>query len=235
VNPLDALRGLSGIVSRTRDYTTLKTTAGHIVLLGDSIFDNRSYTRGEPDVVGHLRSLMPPSWRATLRAVDGTTTATVSRQFSEIPNDGSHLVLSLGGNDALMNSDVLRTRLGSSAEALLLFEERLQPFEAAYCRALESLAARQVPLTVCTIYNGALESGEARLARVALMMFNDVILRAALEYRASVIELRKICVDPGDYANSIEPSGIGGRKIANAIVRAVEAVPGEAASRVFAG
>jgi hypothetical protein len=159
----------------------------------------------------------------------------VSRQFSEIPNDGSHLVLSLGGNDALMNNDLLGTRLGSSAEALRLFGERLRPFEAAYCRALESLAARQVALTVCTIYNGALDPDEAHLARVALMMFNDVILRAALEYRASVIELRRICVAPGDYANRIEPSSIGGRKIAEAIVRAVGAVPGEPASRIFAG
>lgn len=213
----------------------MKTTSGHIVLLGDSIFDNQSYTRGEPDVVGHLRSLVPPTWRATLRAVDGTTTANVSRQFSDIPHDGSHLVLSLGGNDALMNSDLLGTRLGSSAEALLLFGERLGPFEAAYRRVLESLAERKVPLTVCTIYNGALEPDEARLARVALMMFNDVILRAAFEYRASVIELRGICADAADYANPIEPSGIGGRKIAEAIARAVGALPGEAASRVFTG
>lgn len=103
-------------------------------------------------------------------------------------------------------------RLESSAEALLLIEERLQPFEAAYRRALASLAERQVPLSVCTIYNGALEPDTARLARIVLMLFNDVILRAALEYRAPVIDLRRICVEPEDYANPIEPSGIGGRK-----------------------
>jgi hypothetical protein len=218
----------------TESNTSL-TTSGHIVLLGDSIFDNHSYTRGEPDVVSHLRSLVPSTWRATLRAVDGTTTVNVARQFFEIPDDGSHLVLSVGGNDALMNSDLLATRLRSSAEALLLFDDRLRPFEAAYHRVLQALAARKVPLTVCTVYNGALEPDEGRLAQVALMMFNDVIVRAALDYRASVIELRKICTDPGDYANGIEPSGSGGRKIAAAVARAVGAVPGEAASSVFAG
>ena len=28
--------------------------ASHLALLGDSIFDNRAYTGGDPDVVGHL-------------------------------------------------------------------------------------------------------------------------------------------------------------------------------------
>jgi hypothetical protein len=35
--------------------------AGHVVLLGDSIFDNRSYTAGAPDVITHLGSLLPAS------------------------------------------------------------------------------------------------------------------------------------------------------------------------------
>lgn len=207
----------------------------HVVLLGDSIFDNQRYTRGEPDVVAHLRALLPAPWRATLRAVDGATTGDVQRQFSEIPTDGTHLVLSLGGNDALMNSDLLGMPVRSSAEALRLFGERLDRFEAAYRGAVESLTHRRQVLTVCTIYNGALEAEQARLARPALMMFNDVIMRTALAYRAAVIELRSVCTDPADYANPIEPSGTGGRKIAQAIARAVGAVPGEASSRLFAG
>ena len=46
----------------------------HLVLLGDSIFDNIAYTRGEPDVVAHLTAILPAGWRATLLAVDGATT-----------------------------------------------------------------------------------------------------------------------------------------------------------------
>ena len=75
----------------------------------------------------------------------------------------------------------------------------------------------------------------ARRARTALMMFNDVILRSAFDYRASVIELRGICVDAADYANPIERSGVGGRKIARAIARTVGALDGEAVSKVFSG
>ena len=37
--------------------------AEHIALLGDSIFDNNAYTGGAPDVVTHLRGILPPGWR----------------------------------------------------------------------------------------------------------------------------------------------------------------------------
>ena len=44
--------------------------AGHVVLLGDSAFDNKAYVAGGPDVVAQLRARLPPSWRASLGAVD---------------------------------------------------------------------------------------------------------------------------------------------------------------------
>jgi hypothetical protein len=47
---------------------------GHIVLLGDSIFDNGAYVSGGPDVVAQLRSRLPQGWEATLLAVDGAVT-----------------------------------------------------------------------------------------------------------------------------------------------------------------
>lgn len=169
----------------------VKTPRGHIVLLGDSIFDNQSYTAGQPDVVRHLRTLVPPEWEATLCAVDGATTGSVALQFDDIPDDASHLVLSVGGNDALSHFDLLDRRLGSSREALLLYDARVGAFEDGYREVVASLAARRLPLTVC--------------------------------------------VTASDYANPIEPSGTGGRKIAAAIARAVGAVPGPAASQVYTG
>jgi len=63
---------------------------------------------------------------------------------------------------------------------------------------------------------------QAALGRVALMLFNDAILRTAFEIRAGVIDLRLVCGEPSDYANPIEPSGSGGLKIARAVARAAE-------------
>ena len=50
------------------------------------------------------------------------------------------------------------------------------------------------------------------------MVFNDVILRAGFEFGLPIIDLRFICSVADDYANPIEPSSIGGAKIARAIV-----------------
>jgi hypothetical protein len=87
--------------------TQLRTASTHIVLVGDSIFDNRAYTGREPDVVSHLHTILPVPWRATLCAVDGSTTADVPGQLTGITDDASHVVVSAGGNDALLNRDVL--------------------------------------------------------------------------------------------------------------------------------
>jgi len=210
--------------------------ASHIVLLGDSIFDNRAYTGGAPDVVGHLRELLPAAWRATLCAVDGSTAADLSRQLSSVPSDGSHVVISIGGNDALLNSDLLGTPVNSTAEALSLFGDRSRQFEQAYRAALDGVLAMRRDTTVCTVYNGNLVAREAALARVALMMFNDVILRTAFERGLRVIDLRLVCTEAADYANPIEPSGGGGRKIAEAIARSLGAADGKGhPSTVYAG
>src|SRR4051812_18392641 len=155
------------------------TQRPHVALLGDSIFDNAAYTRGEPDVATHLRRLLPAPWRATLCAVDGATTHTLAAQLDRVPADATHLVVSVGGNDALQNSDLLSLPVRSTAEALRLFAERVELFEQAYRAAIARVVSLGRDTAVCTVYNGALDAERARFARVALTTFNDVILRTA--------------------------------------------------------
>lgn len=195
---------------------------GHVVLLGDSIFDNGAYTRGEPDVVAHLRSMLPDGWTATLVAVDGATTTRLRPQLERVPGDATHLFVSIGGNDALGQIDMLSLPVRSTGEALALFGERVGRFEANYRRAITPVVASGRAVTLCTIYNGDLQDrAQAAAARVALALFNDVIVRTALEHRTGLIDLRLVCTAPSDYANPIEPSGPGGRKIAAHIVVAL--------------
>jgi hypothetical protein len=142
-------------------------------------------------------------------------------QIPGIPGDATQLVISIGGNDALRHVDLLDAPVTSTADALHDFDERVTAFEVDYRLAVEPVFARGLPVTLCTIYNGAFEDTRlARRARVALMMFNDVILRVAFEHQASAIDLRLVCSETTDYANPIEPSGPGGLKIAKAIVHA---------------
>jgi len=168
--------------------------------------------------------------------VDGSTAADLAEQLKTVPSDSTHLVISLGGNDALLNSDLLGLPVRSTAEALALFGERVGRFESAYRSAIDSALALKRDTTVCTIYNGNLEADQAPLARIALMTFNEVILRVAFERRLAIIDLRLVCMEAADYANTIEPSGRGGRKIAEAIARSIGALAGQARyARVFAG
>lgn len=199
----------------------------HVVLLGDSIFDNAAYTRGAPDVVAHLRGLLTERWQATLGAVDGATIAALPPQLARVPEDATHLVVSIGGNDALQNSDLLSLRVRSSAETLASFAARVTEFERGYRSAIRATVALGRATAVCTVYNGNLPPDQAPIARVALAVFNDVILRTAVDFRIDVIELRSVCTEPADYANPIEPSGQGGLKIARAIARVIGAVDAE--------
>ncbi len=204
--------------------------ADHIALVGDSIFDNRSYTRGEPDVVHHLRDLVPRPWRATLVAVDGAASADIAPQLGRLPADVSHVVLAVGGNDVLRHMDLLSTPVRSTYEALLLFADRVDGFERDYGRALERVRTLDRPTVVCTVYNGNLDASQVVAARTALALFNDAIVRLATGAGVRVIDLRLVCTEAADYANAIEPSGRGGRKIATAIARAVGALPPPARS-----
>ncbi len=78
---------------------------GHVVLLGDSIFDNAAYVAGGLDVRTQLQERLLHEWRVTLLAVDGDRTQDVIAQLQRLPHDASHLVVSVGGNDALDHLD----------------------------------------------------------------------------------------------------------------------------------
>ena len=196
---------------------------GHVVLLGDSIFDNAAYVDG-PDVIAQLRAALPSGWNASLLAVDGAVTTDVPRQLARLPGDSTDIVLSVGGNDALGHIGLLDRHARNGAEALGWFAEAGGRFALRYRELLERIAARTSPsqsVTVCTIYNGNLEAALAAPATAALAIFNDAITRAARRHGYGVIELRDLFTDPGDYANPIEPSIRGGAKLARAIAALV--------------
>ena len=83
----------------------------HIVLLGDSVFDNNAYVNGGLDVVAQVRRRFPDGWRVSLRAVDGSVVEDVRKQIIDLPDDATHLVISAGGNDAILNADILQQKI----------------------------------------------------------------------------------------------------------------------------
>ena len=97
-----------------------------------TIFDNAAYVAGAPDVVRQVRQRLPVGIKATLAAVDGSTTRDVHQQLRRMPDDVTHLVLSVGGNDALGSSDFLDASVRSTAEALLGLADIADEFERGY-------------------------------------------------------------------------------------------------------
>jgi hypothetical protein len=206
----------------------------HVVLLGDSIFDNAAYVRGGPDVVRQLREMLPAGWSATLLAVDGAVTRSVPAQIARLPADATHLVLSVGGNDALGASHILSAPVRTVGEAVLRLADAQDRFACDYEAAVEAVLAANLPTALCTIYDTPPSAPDHRVIKSALALFNDRITRAAFSRSLPLIDLRLICNEEGDYANPIEPSVQGGAKIAAAITMLVTGRNEAALSQVIA-
>jgi hypothetical protein len=193
----------------------------HVVLLGDSIFDNAAYVPDRPPVIEQVRRGLPMGWKATLVAVDGATVEDVATQLPRVPGDASHLILSVGGNDALSASGLLREPAATVGDALAIVAEAHEEFRDAYTKMVRDVLSLGKPLTTCTVYDAIPILGKPELA--ALAAFNDVITRTAVNAGIPLVDLRLICDQPGDYSplSPIEPSMAGGAKIADAICRAV--------------
>lgn len=194
----------------------------HVVLLGDSIFDNGVYVAGGPSVAEQLQQALP-GHDVTLLAVDGHVTRDVLGQLERLPASATHLVVSVGGNDALGASSLLYQPFGSAAALLQQLAQRQETFRQHYRQMLAALAERKRPVLVCTVYDSI--PGMERWMLSALSYFNDVIIREAAQAGVPVLDLRPICTEARDYAatSPIEPSVAGGRKIAAAVARVVQA------------
>jgi lysophospholipase L1-like esterase len=190
---------------------------GHVILLGDSIFDNAAYVHGGPDVVRQLREKLPFQWSATLIAVDGAVARGVLSQLARLPQDATHLVVSAGGNDALGASFLLGQSVANVGEAVSLLENAQSGFARDYEQMAEAVRATGLPAAFCTIYDTPPSGPDYRIVRTALAVFNDIITRSAFSSGAALIDLRLICGEDEDYANPIEPSVAGGEKISAAI------------------
>ncbi len=202
----------------------------HIVLAGDSIFDNGSYVPGQPDVAQQLRNQLGEDSNVTLLAIDGDVTKDVHNQLTQLPEDTSHLFISVGGNDALGQLHIFTDPVSSVGEGFLKFSRVQTTFQQEYKAMLENALSLNIPTTICTIYkpcfyhpdmsrvgsyvgNGVSNTDLQNVSVTALTAFNDVILQEAVTTGIPLMDLRVMYDNVADYANPIEPSTIGGQKM----------------------
>lgn len=189
----------------------------HLILLGDSIFDNAAYVPKGMPVIEHLRQIIPSGWQATLLAIDGDITSGVAGQTTGLPSTATHLVISVGGNDALQEIGMFSEPASTVGEALLQLSGVRDDFRHAYRQMLWHVLGLNLPVAVCTVYNAI--PGLGSMEKTALALFNEIILQEAFMATVPVIDLRLICNEYDDYStlSPIEPSHTGGEKIARAI------------------
>jgi hypothetical protein len=153
-----------------------------------------------------------------LNAFDGAGMSDIGGQIARLPLDASHVVVSVGGNDALAESGVIEERTNSMAGALDALAAVRERFQQAYRAMLAQVLERRLPTAICTIYEGRFpEPDLRRRAATALVLINDCIIREAFANDVTLIDLRLICDEDLDFANPIEPSAHGGAKIARAV------------------
>ncbi len=188
-----------------------------------------------------------PQIKINNRAVDGHTMRDLldTQLSDEGLNEATHIVMSIGGNDLLQNISFLQmtaklsevmdkdARIGKwgSKELNLsrnkVFEETyfeiIKPMQQEYESIVANLSNYRAKLLLCTVYEGDLVDSDEfsdviYSSKTMLSIFNDLVYRTAQKYNAEVLELRDIFVSSEDYANPIEPSHIGGEKLAKSIL-----------------
>ena len=190
----------------------------HIVLAGDSIFDNMAYVNQGQAVIELLTKKSNGDFKATLVAEDGAVTSDLARQFDQMPPDMTHLYISIGGNDALESAYLLAENVSTAFEAMGIFAKVVEEFQRQYRSMLNNAVTRAGNIVLCSIYDSI--PGYDKEPLTALKLFNEVILREAFAFGLPVMDLRLICEAPEDYSSisPIEPSGQGGDKISDVIV-----------------
>ena len=213
----------------------------HLVMLGDSVFDNGRYVPGEPDVhsqVSEQLKLFFPNSELTFVAEDGAVIRDVfERQFQKIPEDATHVALSIGGNDLLGLSHNLQHQVGNNFQDNLIFLSNLkQKFLENYQSVIQKINSLGIPFVVCTIYyaGSIIETENKRIdlghqlgfagTDVVVDTFDAAISQVVekVEYCKGLIDLRFLFDTMDCYANPIEPSRIGGEKITEKLIKFVQ-------------
>lgn len=200
--------------------TTIDTFTRRAVLVcGDSIFDNTPYVGNGTDLRTHL-SGAARGWNITFEALDGAICEDVLMNQLNDAQGYNAVLLSVGGNNALEHIHLLsdpsgRTFLGTA----LMLGEIQDRFRADYRAVLEAARDAGDRLLACTIYRPRynLEGYPSEAIRAIdplLSVFNDVIQEEVRNVGADLLDLRSICTTDEDFANPIEPSDQGGRRIA---------------------
>lgn len=182
----------------------------HLVLLGDAL-QNIDLGEGAPESALVPRPRNP--WKLTVLQAPEVLGQGPARA---IPSDATHIGVAIDGGWAIETSGLLKGSAQSIRGALEALASAADEFEDVFARLIAAALETRLPTIICTLVPARhFEPSRQQAAATALAIFNDRILRRAFAARLSIVELRLVCDETGDYANETLLSRAGVRKVAN--------------------
>ena len=192
-------------------------------MIGDSVIDNNNYIQTKQlSLTDHLIKMLP-EWEVIKLASDGALISDIINFQTTHVVKNTPIVLSAGGNDLLRLIEVINdTRKLTLNQSIRSLKSHIEEFREKYKFLLNLLEGRVLCLS---IYNPAFSMHDRygflsqfqNTCEIILMIFNDVIRRQVSNRTFDFLELRDLMTEKKDYANTIEPSHFGGKKIADGI------------------
>jgi len=184
----------------------------HMVLLGDAL---QNIDLGSGEIESALVPRPRNPWKMTVLQ---SLQALQRGHVREIPEDATHVVISIEGAWAIETSGLLQGGTHTISEALETLATAADAFEVVLGGMIAAAQETGLPTLVCTLVPARYtKPAQHRIASTALAIFNDRIMRRAVAARLSIVELRLVCNEDADYASATLLSRAGVRKAANVI------------------
>jgi len=184
----------------------------HMVLLGDAL---QNIDLGSGEIENALVPRPRNPWKMTVLQ---SLHALQRGHVREIPEDATHVVISIEGAWAIEASGLLQGGTHTISEALETLATAADAFEVVLSGMIAAAQETGLPTLVCTLVPARYaKPAQHRIASTALAIFNDRIMRRAVAASLSIVELRLVCDEDADYASATLLSRAGVRKAANVI------------------
>lgn len=202
-------------------FPTLELSDKHVILLGDAIL---------PDI-GNLNDPLGPGFNGRLSLVS-------LKEMSDgngLPNDATHAVVCLEGNEAIAESGLLDGAPAPYRESLARLSFAADAFEHMIEPLITTALGSGLLTLVCTGFKPRYDEPQRQQAALAaLAIFNERIISRAVASRLSIVDLRLVVGYPDDYSSATRLAPQGLQKAVGVIRRALdEADMGAIRTRVY--
>jgi lysophospholipase L1-like esterase len=190
----------------TNTTSTNASETKQIILFGDSVLKNNNYVSSSMSVETIIKKIYSNTIN---HAEDNGTIENVYKQLAKVDKDKyntntTYIFISAGGNDLI--------KLKNADKVLPLYLKLITTITEAFPLA---------NLYVLDMYYPTLAL-ENVFAKSIITQWN-ALLKKNLTEKIKIVTLSNILTDPTDFIAQIEPSSIGGKKIAEAIIGQVRA------------